>query len=87
MLRLYRNFDSCEIGRKQFNAAGRPLEDSEREWVMRCNFVFKTISLIRVRAPARILFNLKYKIMSKYLVMTPNGTLVSQSDYNEFDRD
>ena len=48
MLRLYRNFDSCEIGRRQFNTAGRPLEDSEREWVMRCNFVFKTISVVKM---------------------------------------
>lgn len=48
MLRLYRNFDLCEIGRRQFNTPGRPLEDSEREWVMRCNFVFKTISVVKM---------------------------------------
>ncbi len=47
MFRLSRDFTLFEIGRRQFETPGRPTENSELEWVMRCNFVFKTIAILK----------------------------------------
>lgn len=47
MFKLERDFKNKSIGRWQYPTQGRPLEESERIWLTRCNFVLRITAVLQ----------------------------------------